>query len=163
MHNKTVFGVLVIASMALAGCKTPNFSSSSSEEKVKAEKDQQKSSSCKKAVTDSTKAVEGEGCKTKGINDWEGETSGVPAANSKFTKLKIGMSPEEVVTLIGPPTEQGAHITGKAFIPFYYGSDTSRTEYVYKNQGRLLFAHGQWGSSAGLIWIIHNSSELGSR
>lgn len=143
-------------------------SSSPSEEKAqtKADKGQQKtekSSTCQKPVTDSTKVVEGEGCKIKGINDWEGEISGVPASGSKFTQLKIGMSPGQVVSLIGPPSDQGAHITGKAFIPFYHGSDKSRTEYVYKNQGRLLFAHGQWGSSAGLIWIIHNSSEPGYR
>lgn len=85
-----------------------------------------------KPVTDSTKVESGQGTQVKGINDWQGEISGVPAAGSKFTKLKIGMAQKQVTDLIGEPTDQGAYITGKAFIPFYFGSDKSRWEMVYK-------------------------------
>lgn len=118
-----------------------------------------------KPITDSSKAETGQGTKVKGINDWEGEISGIPAANSQFTRLKIGMSEEEVFDLIGPPTDHGAYVTGKAWIPFYHGSDRVRSEAVYKGQGRLIFSsQAGWGSSGQyLTWIIHNSHEPGYR
>jgi hypothetical protein len=76
--------------------------------------------------------------------------------------LKIGMTSAQVVGLLGQPNDQGAHPTGKAFIPFYYGSDKFRHEVVYKGQGRLLFASGGgfgWNADTHLIWIIHNPNE----
>jgi hypothetical protein len=117
-----------------------------------------------KPVTDSSKAVAGEGTPVKGINDWEGEISGIPAADSRLTKLRIGMSEKEVKDLIGNPTDEGQYVTGKAFIPFYFGSDRIRWEMAYKGQGRLVFAQQSAGSSAVyLIWIIHNASDRGYR
>ena len=101
----------------------------------------------------------------KGINGWEGEISGKPAPGTKFTKLQIGMSLKQVTDLIGQPTDQGAYVTGKAWIPFYYGSDRYRHEMVYKGQGRLIFAGGSVGdySSGHLTSIIHNARESGYR
>ena len=101
----------------------------------------------------------------KGLNNWEGEITGKPAANSKFNKLQIGMSMKQVVDLAGEPTDRGAYVTGKAWIPFYFGSDRHRFEFVYKNQGRLIFAGGSLGDYTGgnLIWIIHNPNEPGYR
>ncbi|WP_228273744.1 hypothetical protein [Rhodocyclus tenuis] len=117
-----------------------------------------------KPVADSSKVEAGQGTRVKGINDWEGEITGIPAANSKFTRLKIGMPLQQVFDLIGQPTDQGAYITGKAFIPFYFGSDKSRWEAVYKGQGRLIFAdQAGFGTAQYLIWIIHNSNEYGYR
>ncbi|MBV5273517.1 MAG: hypothetical protein JZU52_07710 [Lamprocystis purpurea] len=116
-------------------------------------------------VVDSSRIEAGTGRAVKGINDWEGEITGTPAANSKFTKLQIGMPMKQVTDLIGQPTDQGAYITGKAFIPFYFGSDKHRYEMVYKGQGRLIFAGGSIGDFSGghLIWIIHNANESGYR
>ena len=57
-------------------------------------------------------------------------------------------------------------MTGKQFIPFYFGSDTHRTELIYKNQGRLVFAGGSaFGdfTSYNLIMITHNPQENGYR
>ena len=103
--------------------------------------------------------------KVKGINDWEGEISGKPAPGSTFTKLQIGMSMKRVTDLIGQPTDQGAYMTGKAWIPFYFGSDRYRHEMVYKGMGRLIFAGGSAGdlTSGHLIMIIHNAQEGGYR
>ncbi|WP_304307862.1 hypothetical protein [Pseudacidovorax intermedius] len=116
-------------------------------------------------VVDSTKVESGSGITVKGINDYEGEITGNPAANSKFTKLQIGMPVRQVTDLIGPPTDQGAYMTGKAWIPFYFGGDRHRFEMTYKGQGRLIFAGGGMGdfTSGYLIWIIHNASEPGYR
>ena len=119
-------------------------------------------------VVDSSKVESGSGKMVKGKDDWEGEITGIPAPGSKFTKLQIGMGAREVMDLAGPPTDQGAYITAKAFIPWYFGSDKHRHEMVYKGMGRLIFASGGgfgWGGSSGgnLIWIIHNSNEPGYR
>lgn len=114
-----------------------------------------------KPITDSSQAQAGEGTKVKGINDWEGEISGIPAAGSKFTKLKIGMSMDDAYRQIGMPSGQSHYPTGKSRIPFYHGADRWRHEAIYNGSGRLIFSDsGGWGGSAYyLIWIIHNANE----
>src|SRR5262245_14767532 len=62
-----------------------------------------------------------------------------PPAASPLAKVKTGMSVREVENLIGPPSDQNAYVTGKAFIPFYYGRDRTRQAYFYKGQGRVVF------------------------
>lgn len=111
-------------------------------------------------VVDSSKVEAGHGEMVKG-GEWEGEITGKPARGSKFVKLKIGMPIKQVMDLVGQPSDQGAYMTGKAWIPFYFGSDRNRYELVYKNQGRLIFAGGSFGDMTGthLIWIIHNADE----
>ncbi|GAA5167390.1 hypothetical protein [Viridibacterium curvum] len=117
-------------------------------------------------VVDSSKVESGYGTKVK-VGEVEGEITGKPAKTSKFTRLKIGMTMNEVTKAIGQPSDQGTYITGKAFVPFYFGSDRYRYELVYKGQGRLIFAgEGGFGWSWGngtLIWIIHNANEAGKR
>lgn len=116
-------------------------------------------------VVDSSKVEAGSGTKVKGLGNWEGEITGKPAPNSRFNKLQIGMSMRQAVDLAGQPTDQGGYITGRAWIPFYFGSDRHRFEMVYKGQGRLIFAGGSLGDFTGgnLIWIIHNANESGYR
>ncbi|MGQ2992443.1 hypothetical protein [Variovorax sp.] len=116
-------------------------------------------------VVDSSKVEAGSGRTVKGLNGYEGEITGNPPRNSKFARLQIGMSAKQVTDLAGQPTDQGAYVTGKAFIPFYFGSDRHRFEMTYKGQGRLIFAGGGMGdySSGNLIWIIHNANESGYR
>jgi hypothetical protein len=116
-------------------------------------------------VIDASKVEAGHGQKVKGMNDFEGEITGIPAPNSKFTQLQIGMGMKQVTDIAGTPTDQGAYITGKAFIPFYFGSDRHRFELVYKGEGRLIFAGGSLGNYSGgnLIWIIHCATEPGYR
>ena len=116
-------------------------------------------------VVDASKVEGGFGTKVKGINDTEGEITGKPVPGCKFTQLKIGMGMKQSTDLAGTPTDQGAYITGKAFIPFYFGSDRHRFEMAYKGCGRLVFAGGSLGDYTGgnLIWIIHSASESGYR
>ena len=61
-------------------------------------------------------------------------------ADSPFAKIKLGMGMSEVYALIGRPADTDHHITGKQFIPYYYGGDTHRTEAVYTGQGRIVFS-----------------------
>lgn len=116
-------------------------------------------------VVDPTKVESGSGQTVKGINDWEGEIVGRPVPGSKFSQLQIGMGLKQVTDIVGQPTDQGAYITGKAFIPFFWGSDRYRHELLYKGVGRLIFAGGNLGNMTGgnLIWIIHSANETGYR
>jgi hypothetical protein len=114
-----------------------------------------------KPISDASKAQAGEGTKVKGLNDWEGEISGIPAAGSKFAKLKIGMAMDDVYRQIGMPSGQSHYPTGKSRIPFYHGADRWRHEAIYNGSGRLIFSdQGGWGGSGYyLIWIIHCANE----
>jgi hypothetical protein len=106
----------------------------------------------------------GAGQSVKGINDWQGEIVGIPVPGSKFDQLKIGMPMAEVLSIVGSPTDQGSYVTGKAWIPFYMGSDRARTELTFKGKGRLIFSFSS-GFSTGqyLTWIIHSANETGYR
>ncbi len=111
-------------------------------------------------VVDSKLIEAGSGRTVKGINDYEGEITGNPAPKSKFNQLQIGMSLKQVTDIVGQPTDQGAYVTGKAWIPFYFGGDRHRYEAVYEKQGRLIFAGSSgFDSNTHLIWIIHNAGE----
>lgn len=115
-------------------------------------------------VVDSKLVEAGHGQKVKGRDGWEGEITGKPAPGGKFGRLEIGMSRQQVLDIVGQPTDQGAYVTGKAWIPWYFGSDRYRHELAYKGQGRLIFAgSGGFDSNAHLIWIIHNSGDSGYR
>lgn len=115
-------------------------------------------------VIDASQAEEGYGQQVKGINDWEGEIVGKPVPGSKFDELKIGMPLKQVTDIVGQPTDQGAYITGKAFIPFFGGAGRHRQELVYKGKGRLIFdGKGGFDSGANLVWIIHSANEDGYR
>ena len=84
----------------------------------------------------------------------EGEIVGTPAPNSKFAKLKLGMSKKQVTDLIGFPLDQNTRISGKAFIPFYYGEDRTETMFYYKSEGSLLFG----GQKLTGIYVDKNAS-----
>jgi hypothetical protein len=116
-------------------------------------------------VVDSKLVEEGYGQRIKGLGDWEGEITGKPAAGSKFTQLQIGMGMRQAMDIAGPPTDQGAYITGKAFIPWYFGSGKFRHELAYKGMGRLIFASpgGFDHTNGNLVWIIHNPTDGGYR
>ncbi|WP_298135137.1 hypothetical protein [Acidiferrobacter sp.] len=80
--------------------------------------------------------------------------SGMPAPGSKFAKVRPGMSRQEVQSLIGPPTSIETHITGKQFIPFYFGGDNYRTDWYYKGEGELTFSQRNFGTSAEILMYI---------
>ena len=115
-------------------------------------------------VTDSSKVEHGYG-RSVTVGDWEGELTGKPVPGTCFTRLQIGMPIQQVMATCGPPTDQGSYLTGKAFIPFYFGSDRFRYELAYKAQGRLIFAGGSIAdlSGAHLIWVIYSATDSGYR
>ena len=115
-------------------------------------------------VVDVKKVEAGHGQKVKGLGDREGEITGKPAPGSKFSQITIGMSAKQVLDIVGQPTDQGAYVTGKAFIPFYFGADRYRHEMAYRGQGRLIFAGSSgFDTNAHLVWIIHAANDTGYR
>ncbi|MDD2875351.1 MAG: hypothetical protein PHG21_17155, partial [Azoarcus sp.] len=93
---------------------------------------------------------------------FDGEIWGKPARNSKFTSLQIGMSQSEVEDKIGRSSDMKSYVTGKAWIPFYFGTDGHRFETYYKGQGSLIYTGGGIGGGRGvLIGINHDASEDG--
>jgi len=63
-------------------------------------------------------------------------------ADSPLAKVQAGMTAREVEALIGAPDDENEYITGKAFIPWYYGRDRSRRAFFYKGMGRVVFQGG---------------------
>lgn len=78
------------------------------------------------------------------------------AAGSKFSRLKLEMGTNQIYDLIGQPTDQRTYETGKRWIPYYHGSDSRRTELIYKGEGRLTI-----GGNGRLITITVDTSEDG--
>ena len=95
--------------------------------------------------------------KTDKKDDNKSGLIGTPAPGSKFAKLKLGMTMDEVFAKIGNPDARWHHPTGKAHIPFYYGDDRWVWECSYKKEGRLTFTGG---SSRQLMTIEVNKKEM---
>ena len=165
MKNFGQIAVTLVAVASLAACGTTGSGSNASAPSASAPAQSTKSGSragmdANGNVVDSKSIESGSGRTVKGINDYEGEITGNPAPGSKFTKLQIGMSYKQVTDIVGQPSDQGAYVTGKAWIPFFFGSDRYRHELVYEKTGRLIFAGSSgFDSNSHLIWIIHNRNE----
>jgi hypothetical protein len=91
----------------------------------------------------------------------EGVKTTVPIPDGHpFAQIKDGMSMDEVYALLGKPDDTSNHITGKAFIPHYYGGDTHRTELIYKGKGRIIFSpRHHFTQSMGVIEVSYNPNE----
>jgi hypothetical protein len=64
-----------------------------------------------------------------------------PGKTVDFGLIREGMSSQEVLDIIGPPTAQTQHMTGKQFQPFNFGArDLQRMYYLYKGVGRIEFS-----------------------
>jgi hypothetical protein len=88
----------------------------------------------------------------------QASATAVPAS-SPFAKLQIGMSRPEVQAKIGAARDFKIIPSGKAWIPFYYGADRTRTIDYYKNEGRLVYS----GGDNRLIEIVYDPQEDGYR
>ncbi len=92
---------------------------------------------------------------------FEGEVYGTPPANSKWAKLQIGMEQPEVERILGGTSNDVRTMpTGKAFIPFYYGTDRYRYEVVYHGQGSVSYTGGSWGGGRGVLMMINYDPKM---
>jgi hypothetical protein len=83
-----------------------------------------------------------------------------PPAGSDLAKVQVGWNDAEVRKSLGDPDNANAYMTGKAWIPFYYGGDTYRTDWMYKGKGRVVFSRNQWSGALKVIRVMHNPNEL---
>jgi hypothetical protein len=94
----------------------------------------------------------------------EGEIVGKPAPGSKFSRLRLGLTHQEVEALIGKADDVDSHQTGKSWIPFYYGKDAFHIVTYYKGEGRLTFSGSLFGNIQGtLITITVDTAEDGRK
>ncbi len=179
---KKLIGIAVVMTL-LAGCETLQKKETSAASETRAEtasaastnsavsqkKLGPKARARKDAEDKKTAQQAGSGGRTqevKGINGWSGQIVGTPV-KGKFSKLKIGMGLNEVISIAGRPTDTSSHITGKAWIPFYFGSGRYETIFYYKGVGRLTFAGGAGAyaigvnDGSGLSIIEYDRSERG--
>jgi hypothetical protein len=86
-----------------------------------------------------------------------------PPSSSPMAKIQPGMRENEVMKILGPPDDSKAYITGKAFIPWYYGPDATRFAAYYKSKGRVIFEGGNaWGAGRGrVVRVEYDPSEDG--
>lgn len=81
-----------------------------------------------------------------------------------LSQVSAGMSKAQVREIAGSPSDENSYMSGKAWIPFYFGNDIRRTTWYYKGQGRVVFADGNQfgGGRSEVISIEIDSSEPGS-
>jgi hypothetical protein len=86
-----------------------------------------------------------------------------PPSGSPLAGIHQGMRPEEVQKIAGPPTTIRPYITGKAFIPWYFGPDRTRTAYYYKGQGRVVFSgDGGLGTNSTVLQVEYDPTDPGA-
>ncbi len=79
-----------------------------------------------------------------------------PPDDSKLAEIKKGMTDSEVRSILGEPKSSNSYMTGKNWIPFYYGGDTRRTDYIYSELGRVVFTMNRYSGSLKVIRIIYD-------
>lgn len=83
-----------------------------------------------------------------------------PPASSKLSTVQLGWNDEQVRAAIGAPDNVEGYITGKSFIPFYFGPDTSRTDWEYKGEGRVVFSRNAYSGTLKVVRIDYDPNEL---
>jgi hypothetical protein len=86
---------------------------------------------------------------------FDGEVYGTIPPGSKWAQLRIGMEQPEVERILGVSHQVHAYPTGKAYIPFYYGTDRYRYEVSYPGYGSVSYTGGSWGAGRGVMMMIN--------
>ncbi len=81
-------------------------------------------------------------------------------ADSPLSGVRLGMTDTDVRRLLGSPDRSNAYMTGKAWIPFYYGSDTHRADWMYGGKGRVVFSRNRYSGGLKVVQVLYNPSEL---
>lgn len=85
--------------------------------------------------------------------------AGRPApAGSQLAKITNGMADTDVRRILGEPDSSKSYQTGKAWIPYYYGPDTARTEYIYKGVGRITLSRNRYSGGLSVIRVDYDPS-----
>lgn len=100
------------------------------------------------------------GCASSGGGEAKAAKADVAIpSSSPLAKIELGMNDAQVRNAIGNPDNSKSYMTGKAWIPFYYGSDTHRSDWIYSGVGRVVFSRNRWSGGLKVVKLIHNPSE----
>lgn len=87
------------------------------------------------------------------------DQAGRPApAGSPLAKVTKGMADSDVRRILGEPDSSKSYETGKRWIPGYgaWATDQSRTEYIYKGQGRITLSRNQYTGGLSVIRVDYD-------
>jgi hypothetical protein len=79
-------------------------------------------------------------------------------ADSPMAQITTGMTEIDVRKILGEPTRSRSYMTGKAWIPWYYGSDTARTAWTYAGQGEVVFSRNRYSGGLSVVRVDYNPS-----
>ena len=99
------------------------------------------------------------GCASSGASGAASPYTEAPPG-SALAKVEMGMKETDVRKILGEPDDSNAYMTGKAWIPFYYGPDTHRTDRMYRGQGRVVFSRNRYTGGLKVINVLYNPNEL---
>jgi len=101
------------------------------------------------------------GCASSGGSETEAAANVPPPAGHKLAKVTLGMNDTQVRAIMGEPDQANAYMTGKAWIPFYYGPDTARSDWMYFGQGRIVYSRNRYSGGLKVIQVVYNPKETG--
>ena len=83
-----------------------------------------------------------------------------PPPGSKLAKVTLGMTDAAVRKAIGEPDSSKDYMSGKLFIP--WDKEGSRSEWIYKGQGRVVFSRNRYSGGLTVIRVLYNPAEAGA-
>jgi hypothetical protein len=86
-----------------------------------------------------------------------------PPSDCALAKVEMGMNDAQVRKILGDPDNANAYMTGKSWIPFYFGTDTTRSDWMYKGMGRVVFSRNQYSGGLKVIRVDYNPNENAGR
>ena len=81
-----------------------------------------------------------------------------PPASSALSRVAVGMNDLDVRKTLGEPTRSRSYATGKVWIPWYFGSDVSRTAWTYAGQGEVVFSRNRYSGGLKVIRVDYDPS-----
>ncbi len=90
-------------------------------------------------------------------------TASTPPPGSPLAKVQLDMNDAQVRNILGDPDSSNAYMTGKMFIPFYFGPDTHRAEWMYEGKGRVVFSRNRWSGGLKVINVRYEPTETAGR
>ena len=93
------------------------------------------------------------GSTEKAQGDGPAKAAAPPPAGSALAKVAVGMTDAQVRKEVGDPDNTKSYMTGKGWIPFYFGPDTHRADWIYNGKGRVVFSRNRWSGQLSVIEV----------